>query len=53
MVISFGTVTHERTLGRRLHRRVVCGEVSEIDSSRSINSVSASHFFFFVQHTMC
>lgn len=48
MVISFGTVTHEGTLGRHLHRRVEHGEVSETDSSRSIGFqfISLIPFFF-------
>lgn len=54
MVISFGTVTHEGTLGRHLYRRVVCGEVSEIDSSRSMGFKfnSCIPFFFGEAHNV-
>lgn len=54
MVISFGTVTHEGTLGRHLHRRVEHGEVPETDSSRSIGFQFSSLIpFFLVGYTMC
>lgn len=53
MVISFGTVTHEGTLGRHLHRRVEHGEVSETDSSRSIGFQFSSLIPFFWWDTQC